>query len=143
MELRIPDEPGRIKSCPEKFILHDLQFVELRVRHVSPHHEAVRHGGSDNLSVDCDFVLDGQLASPTNQRIKLSTNDESASFRVLDLGNESEMIVELNTEVFDDGCPGDDAVEHSDFADRSEMTLGKKNGAAFFRIHVDSPSAKP
>jgi hypothetical protein len=75
MKLRITDEPGCSKSCPEKFILHDLQFVELRVRHVSSHHRAVHHGGSDNLSVDCDFVLDGQLASPTNQRIKLSSND--------------------------------------------------------------------
>jgi hypothetical protein len=40
------------------------------------------------------------------------------------------MVVELDTEIFDDGCPGDDRVEHSDFADRSEMTLGKKNRVA-------------
>jgi hypothetical protein len=52
------------------------------------------------------------------------------------------MVVELDTEIFDDGYPGDDTVEHSDFADRSEMTLGKKNRVVFFRIHVDSPSAQ-
>jgi hypothetical protein len=42
------------------------------------------------------------------------------------------VVVELDTETFDGGCPGDDTVEHSDFVDRSEMTLGKKNRLAFF-----------
>ncbi|KAH0820352.1 hypothetical protein GEV33_002439 [Tenebrio molitor] len=75
MELRIPDEPG-----------------------------AIHHGGSDNLSVDCDFVLAGHLTSPTNQRIKLSPNDQNASFRILNLGEKAEKVVEFDTEVFYRSC---------------------------------------
>jgi hypothetical protein len=123
---------GALKAARRNLFCSTCSLWSCVLVTVPPHHKAVRHGGSDNLSVDCDFVLDGQLASPTNQRIKLSSKDETASFRVLDLGNESKMIVELDTEIFDDGCPGDDTVEHSDFADRSEMTLGKKEWRCFF-----------
>jgi hypothetical protein len=72
MELGVPDEPGCFEGRPEEFVLHDLQFVELRVAHVSPHRRAVHHGWSDYRSVDSDFVLYGHLTSPIDQRIKLS-----------------------------------------------------------------------
>jgi hypothetical protein len=97
---------------PEEFVLHDLQFLELRVGHVTPDRDAVHHCRSDYRSIDRYFVRRGQLASPANQRIKFSTNSLVASFRVLDLSVESEVIVEFDSEIFDFGFQRDDAVEH-------------------------------
>jgi hypothetical protein len=105
MELSVSDEPRRVEGGPEEFVLYDLQFLELRVSHVTPDRDAVHHCRSDYRSVDRYFVLCGQLASPANQRIKLSTNSLGASFRVLDLSVESEVIVEFDSEIFDLGFP--------------------------------------
>jgi hypothetical protein len=77
--------------------MHDLQFLELRVGHVTPDRGVVHHCRSDYRSIDRYFVLCGQLASPANQRIKFFTNNMSASFRVLDLSVESEVIVEFDS----------------------------------------------
>jgi hypothetical protein len=85
MELSVSDEPGCVEGGPQEFVLHDLQFLELRVGHVTPDRGVVHHCRSDYRSIDHYFVLCGQLASPANQRIKFSTNNMSASFRVLDL----------------------------------------------------------
>jgi hypothetical protein len=125
MELSISDEPGCVEGRPEEFILHDLQFLELRVGHVTPDRGTVYHCQSNYRSVDCYFVLCGQLASPPNQRIKFSTNNLSASFR--------------DSEVFYFGFPRDGSVENDDFAGRSVKSPGKENCTALVWIHVDSP----
>jgi hypothetical protein len=36
MELSVSDEPGCVEGGPQEFVLHDLQFLELRVGHVTP-----------------------------------------------------------------------------------------------------------
>jgi hypothetical protein len=104
MELSVSDETGCVEGGPEEFVLHDLQFLELRVGHVTSDRDAVHHCRSDYRSIDRYFVRRGQL---------FSTNSLVASFRVLDLSVESEVIVEFDSEIFDFGFPRDDAVEHN------------------------------
>jgi hypothetical protein len=94
MELSVPDEPRGIKSRSEEFVLHDLQLLELRARHGPPDRRAVHYGRSDHCSINCEFVLDGHLTSPIDQRIKLPSNHLTASFRVLDLIVEPEVVIE-------------------------------------------------
>jgi hypothetical protein len=66
-----------------------------------------------------------------------------ASFRVLDLSVESEVIVEFDSEVFYFGFSRDDAVEHDNLAGRSVKPSGEQNRTTLFCINVDSPQAKP
>jgi hypothetical protein len=135
MELSVSDEQGCVEGGPEEFVLYDLQFLELRVGHVTPDHDAVHHCRSDYRSIDRYFVLCGQLASPANQRIKFSTNSLGASFHVLDLSVESEVIVEFDSEVFYFGFPRDDAVEHDNLAGRAVKPSGEQNRTTLFWIH--------
>jgi hypothetical protein len=143
MELSVPDEPRGIKSRSEEFVLHDLQLLELRVRHGPPDRRAVHHGRSDHCSINCEFVLDGHLTSPIDQRIKLFSNHLSASFPVIKLSIEPKVVVESYTEVPDLGFPRDGSLEHDDFASRTVTTPSEKNRTAFVWTHVNSPEAKP
>jgi hypothetical protein len=133
----------RIRARVGSGVLHDLQLLELHVGHVPPDRRAVHHGRSDNCTVNCDFVLDGHLTSPIDQRIKLFSNHLSASFPVIKLSIEPKVVVESDTEVPDLGFPRDGSLEHDDFASRTVTTLSEKNRTAFVWTHVNSPEAKP